>query len=154
MMINIEARKRICIFNFSAEDQTLQTTISSYENVVRERIFVNRKPGLQVDLLTRARACEERARAFAGGRRGPSRRRDEGTKGRRDKGTKGRRDRGTTVRRDDKRGEADEGTKGQREEETKGRREDETEGRRYEGTTNEATKGRRHEGRRDDKRDW
>ena len=42
MMINIEAKKRICIFNFSAEDQTPQTTISSHENVVWEGIVVNR----------------------------------------------------------------------------------------------------------------
>ena len=35
MMINIEAKKRICIFYFfSAEDHTPQTTISSYENLV------------------------------------------------------------------------------------------------------------------------
>ena len=42
MMINIEAKKRIYIFHFSAEDQTPQTTISSYENVVWEGISVNR----------------------------------------------------------------------------------------------------------------
>ena len=42
MMIDIEAKTRICIFIFSAEDQTPQTTISSYENVVWEGIIVNR----------------------------------------------------------------------------------------------------------------
>ena len=42
MMANVEAQKLIYIFNFSAEDQTPQTTISGYENVVWEGIVVNR----------------------------------------------------------------------------------------------------------------
>ena len=42
MMIHIEANTRMLFLNFSAENQTLQTTISSYENVVWEGIIVNR----------------------------------------------------------------------------------------------------------------
>jgi hypothetical protein len=38
----LKAKQRILFFAFSAEDQTPQTTISNYENVVWGGIFVNR----------------------------------------------------------------------------------------------------------------
>ena len=124
MMLNIEAKNRVCIFLFFSRGpdppnddfELRKRRLGRYS--CKSCIGLG-KPGLQVDLLTRARVCGTRAHERGGGG-----------------------------------GQADEGTKGQRQEETKGRREDETEGRRYEGTTNEATKERRHEGRRDDKQDW
>ena len=116
-MLNIEAKKLSFNYVFSAEGQTLQTTFSSYENVFGECIFVNRVPGLQVDLLTRARA--RHARAPARGEKTGAKQ----TKGQRDKGKKRQRDEGKTRQRDD-------GTKGQQ---TRRRRD---EGTKDDGTTN------------------
>ena len=122
MMINIEAKKRICMSNCAAKDQTPQTMISRPENVVWEGIFCKScmlgKPGLQVDLLTRARVCGTRARV-RGGEAGAKQ-----TKGRRDKEKKRQRDEGKTRQRDD-------GTKGRQ---TRRRRD---EGTKDDGTTNE-----------------
>ena len=148
MMINIDAIKRMCNFYFfSAEDQTPQTTISSYENFVWESIFVNRglgKTGLQVDLLTRARVCGRRARV-SGGEAGAKQ-----TKGRRDKGKKGQRDEGETRQRDDS-------TKGRptrrsrRRDNRKKRPRDEGKARqRNDGTKGRQTRRRRDEGTKDD----
>ena len=67
------------------------------------------KPGLQVDLLVRARACAERACAGGGGGQA-----DEGTKGQRQEETKGRREDETEGRRYE--GTTNEATKGRRHE--------------------------------------
>ena len=73
------------------------------------------KPGLQVDLLTRARVRNARARAPGGGRgqadEGTKGQREEETKGRREDETEGRRYEGTTNEAKQTKGRRDKGKK-------------------------------------------